>query len=85
MCNLVDGDDFSIVGEHHCLKHRRRYCIHSIHVATSKQHIVIEKGIDNFDVYEDGFSPEFDGDILEDPFRGGWSTIIGSEGDGGWY
>jgi hypothetical protein len=78
MCNLVDGDDFPIVGEHHHSKHRRGHCLHSVHVATSKQDIVIEWGIDNLNVDEDGFSPEFDGDILKEPFRGGWSTIIGS-------
>jgi hypothetical protein len=85
MCNLVNGDDFPIVGEHHRSKHRRGYFLHNIHVAMSKQDIVIEWGVDNFNVYLDGFSPKFDGDILEDPFRGGWSTIIGTQGDGGWY
>jgi hypothetical protein len=71
MCNLVDGDNFPIVGEHHHSKYRRGYYLHSVHVATSKQDIVIEPGIDKFNVDEDGFSPKFDGDILEDPFRGG--------------
>jgi hypothetical protein len=59
-------------------KQRRGYCLHSIHVEMSKQDIVIEQGVNNVHVYEDGFPPEFNGDILEDPFRGGWSTVIGS-------
>jgi hypothetical protein len=70
MCKLVDGDDFPIVGEHHHSKHRRGYCLHSIHVAMSEQDIVIKWGIDNFNVDEDGFSPKFYRDILEEPFRG---------------
>jgi hypothetical protein len=85
MCNLVDGDNFPVVGEHHRSKQKRGYCLHSVHVATSKQDIVIKQGIDNFNIYEDGFTPKFDGEILEDPFRGGWSTIIDSQGDGRWY
>jgi hypothetical protein len=85
MCDLVDHDDFPIMGEHHCSKHRRGYNLQGIHVATSKQDIVIEWSINNLDVNENFFSPEFDGDILEEPFRGGWSTIIGSQGDGRWY
>jgi hypothetical protein len=85
MCNLVDGDNFPIVGEHHHLKHRTCYYLHSIHVATSKQYIVIKRGSGNFDVNKDGFPPEFDREILKEPFRGGWSTIIVSQGDGRWY
>jgi hypothetical protein len=85
MCNLVDGENFPIVAEHHHSKHKRGYCLHSVHVAMSKQYFVIKWGIDNFNVYEDGFAPNFDGDILEESFRGGWSTIIGSQGDGRWY
>jgi hypothetical protein len=85
MCNLADDDDFTIVGEHHRLKHRRGYYLQIIHVAMSKKDIVIKQGVDNFNVDEDGFSPKFDGDILEDPFRGGCSVNIGSQGDGRWY
>jgi hypothetical protein len=70
MCDLVDGDDFPIVGEHHCLKHRRGYDLHSVHVATSKQDILIKWGIDNFNGDEDVFPPKYCGDILEYPFRG---------------
>jgi hypothetical protein len=84
MCNLVNGDDFPVVGEHH-LKHRRSYFLHRLHVAMSKQDIVIERDVDNLNVDEDGFASEFDGDILEEPFRGGWETIIGSQGNGRWY
>jgi hypothetical protein len=35
----------------------------------SEQDIVIERSVDNFDVNENSFSPEFHGDILEEPFR----------------
>jgi hypothetical protein len=45
-------------------------CLHSIHVAMSEQDIVIKWGIDNFNVNQDGFSPKFYRDILEEPFRG---------------
>jgi hypothetical protein len=82
---LVDGDDLPIVGEHHRSKHRRGHNLHSIHVATSKQDVVIEQGIDNLNVNKNGFSPEFNGDILKEPFRRGWSSIISSQSDGGWY
>jgi hypothetical protein len=85
MCDLVDGDDFSIMGKHRRSKHRRDYYLHRVHIATSKQDIVIKWGIDNLNVDEDGFSPKFDENILEEPFRGGWSTIIGSQDDGEWY
>jgi hypothetical protein len=70
MYNLVDGDDFPVVGEYHHSKHRRGYHLHSIHVTTSEQDVVIKWGIDNFNVNEDGFSPKFYRDILEYPFRG---------------
>jgi len=59
MCNLFDGDDFPIMGEHDHSKHRRGYHLHSVHVTTSKQDIIIEWGIDKFNVNEDGFSPKF--------------------------
>jgi hypothetical protein len=67
------------------LKYSRGHCLHSLHVATSKQDVVIEWGIDNLNVDKDHFSPEFNGDILKDPFRRGWSSIISSQSDGGWY
>jgi hypothetical protein len=70
MCKLVNGDDFPVMGEHHRTKHIRGYNLHSIHVATSEQDIVIKWGIYKFNVNQDGFSPKIDGDILEDPFRG---------------
>jgi hypothetical protein len=85
MFNLVNGDDFPIMGEHHHSKHRRGHHLHNIHVATSEQDIEIKWGINKFNVDEDGFSPEFDGDILEEPFMGQGSTIISSQGDGRWY
>jgi hypothetical protein len=73
------------VGKHHCVKHRRRDGLHFIHVATSKQDVVIEWSIDNFNVNEDSFSPKFNGDILEETFGRGWSSIISSQSDGRQY
>jgi hypothetical protein len=35
----------------------------------TKQDIIIEWCVDNFNVDENGFVPEFYGDILEEPFR----------------
>ena len=64
MCKLVDGDDFIVMGEHHHTKHNICYHLHSIHVATSEQDIVIKWSVDNFNVDEDGFSPKFYRDIF---------------------
>jgi hypothetical protein len=85
MCNLVNGDDFPVMGEHHHTKHIRGYNLHSIHVATPKQDVIIKWGIDNLNVNEVIFSPKFDGDILEEPFGGRWSIVISSQGDGRGY
>jgi hypothetical protein len=52
---LVDGDDFPIMGEHHHSKHRRVYYLHSVHVATAKQDVVIKRAIDNLNVDKDIF------------------------------
>jgi hypothetical protein len=51
----------------------------------SKQDVVIEQSVDNLNVNNNGFFPEFNGDILKEPFRRGWSSIISSQSDGGWY
>jgi hypothetical protein len=67
--NLVNGNDLPVVGEHHCVKDGRGNCLHSIHVATTEEDIIIERGVDNLYVDENGFSPEFYGDILEEPFQ----------------
>jgi hypothetical protein len=42
----------------------------------TEQDIIIERGIDNFDIDENSLSPEFDREILEEPFRRQWSSII---------
>jgi hypothetical protein len=57
------------MGKHHGSEHRRGDFLHSIHVAVTKQNIIFEWGIDNLDVYKDGFSPEFDRDVLEEPLE----------------
>jgi hypothetical protein len=85
MCKLVDREDFPVMGEHHIMKHKRGYICHSIHVATPEQDIIIKWGINNLNFNQDGFSPKFDRDILEEPFGERWSTIISSEGDGRGY
>jgi hypothetical protein len=66
------------MGEHHCSKDGRGNCLHSVHVATTEQDIIIEWGIDNFNVDENGLTPEFYRDVLEEPFRRRWSSIISS-------
>jgi hypothetical protein len=66
-------------------KYRRGHNLHSVHVATFEQDVLIEHSIDNFNFNEDSLSPKLNGDILKDPFRGGWSSIIISQSDGGWY
>jgi hypothetical protein len=70
MCKLVDGDNFPVVGEHHHTKNKRGYCLHSIHVAMSEQDIVIEWGVNNFNVNQDSFSPKFYKEVLEEPCKG---------------
>jgi hypothetical protein len=77
---LVNSDDLSVVGEHHHVKYKRGDCLHSIHLATSKKYIVIEWGID-----KDGFPPDFSTNILKEPFRRGWSSIVSSQSDGEGY
>jgi hypothetical protein len=72
------------MGKHHHSKHRRGHNLHSVHVTTYKQDIVIKWGIDNLNFNKNGFSPEFNGGILKDPFRRGWSSIISSQSDGIW-
>jgi hypothetical protein len=64
--------------EHHDSKDERGNYLHSVHVAMTEQDIVIKWGIDNFNVNENGLSPEFYRDILEDPFRRRWSSIVSS-------
>jgi hypothetical protein len=64
--------------EHHGSKYRIGNCLHSIHVATTEQDIVIEGGINNLNVNENGFTLEFKGDILEEPFGRRWSSVISS-------
>jgi hypothetical protein len=76
MCDLVDGDDLLVVGEHHHSKYKIGHCLHSVHATTSEQDIVVKWGINHFNVDEDGFSLKFDGVILEEPFKGRGSTII---------
>jgi hypothetical protein len=78
MLNLINGNDLPIMGEHHGLKYERGNSRLSVHVATTEQDIVIKWGIDNFNVNENGLTPEFYNDILEEPFRRRWSSVISS-------
>ena len=61
------------------------HLLHDVHVATSKQDVEIERGVNNLNFDKDCFSPEFNEEILKDPFRRGWLSIISSQSDGGWY
>jgi hypothetical protein len=78
MGDLVNGNDLPIMGEHHCSKDGRGNYLNSIHVATTKQDIIIKWGVDNFNVNKNGLAPKFYGDILEESFRRQWSSIISS-------
>jgi hypothetical protein len=73
-CETSYGNDLPIVREHHCPKDGRCHCLHSVHVATTEQDIIIEWGIDNFDIDENSLSPK-NGEILEEPFKRGLSII----------
>jgi hypothetical protein len=73
------------VGDQHRSKYRRSHYFHSVHVSMSEQDVVIERLIDNLNVDKDGFSPEFNGDILKYPFKRRWSSVISSQSDGEWY
>jgi hypothetical protein len=64
------------MGKHHGLEHGRGDCLHKIHVAMTKQNIIVEWGINELNVNKDGFSPEFDGEILEEPFGRRGSFVI---------
>jgi hypothetical protein len=78
---MVNGDDLPIMGEHHCMKHRRGDGLHRIHVVASEQDITITLSIDKFNVNEDGFSPKFDGDILIKSCERCWLIVISLKGD----
>jgi hypothetical protein len=53
---LVNGETFSIVREEHGAKHRRGDDLHDVHKVASKEDVVIQLGIDDFDVDENHFS-----------------------------
>jgi hypothetical protein len=67
---LIDGNDISIMGKHHRSEHRRGDDLHSIHLAKTKQDIIVEQGINNLNVNQNSFSLELDEEILEDSFEG---------------
>jgi hypothetical protein len=58
------------MGKDHGSEYRKGDDFHRIHVATTKQDIVVERGVDNLDVNQNDFSPKLDGDILEESFGG---------------
>jgi hypothetical protein len=45
---LINGDNFPVVGEKHGAKDRGRYGLHGVHVASSEKDIVIQLGIYDF-------------------------------------
>jgi hypothetical protein len=57
------------MGKHHCSKDERGNCLHSVHVSMTEQDIIIDWGVNNFNVDENSLSPEFYRDILEETFR----------------
>jgi hypothetical protein len=66
------------MGEHHGSKDGRGNYLHNVHVAMTEQDIVIEWGIDEFNVNENGLTPKFYREILEEPFKRRWSSIVSS-------
>jgi hypothetical protein len=73
------------MGKHHGSKHIKGECLHRIHVAMTKQNIIVEWGIDNLNVNKDSFSPEFNGDILEEPLGRQGSSIVIPYSNSRWY
>jgi hypothetical protein len=68
--SLVTYAIIAIMGKHHGLEHKRGDDLYSIHVATNKQDIVVEWGINNLNVNHNGFVPDLYRDILEESFGG---------------
>jgi hypothetical protein len=57
------------MGKNHGSEHRIGDDLHSIYVATTKQDIVVKRGIDNLNVNKNSFSLEIDREILEESLR----------------
>jgi hypothetical protein len=73
--------NFPIVGEDHGVKHRRSDFLHHIHVAMSKENVVVQRGINDLNVNQDHFILYLYGEILENPLEFRWVAMIGPEGD----
>jgi hypothetical protein len=82
---MIDGNDLSVMGKNHGSKHRRGDCFHRIHVAMMKKNIIFEWSIYNINVNKDGFAPEFNGDILEEPLRRRGSSVVIPQSNGRGY
>jgi hypothetical protein len=67
------------VGEVHGVKYRGGYCFHSVHEATSKEDVVIQLGIDEFDVDVNVFTSYFSKKILVEALWLGWVAIVCSK------
>jgi hypothetical protein len=53
---LVDGEYLPIVREEHGVEYKRGNGFHGVHVASSKYDVVVQLGIDDFDIDENHFS-----------------------------
>jgi hypothetical protein len=69
----------------HGSKYGRGDCLHGIHVATTKKNIIVEWGINNINVYKDGFAPDFDGDIVEEPLGRRGLSVVSPQSNRRWY
>jgi hypothetical protein len=81
MFQLVNGDEFPISREYHGAKQKCSDSLHRVNATTSKENVIVQGGIDDLDVNQDHFSYYLYRNILKQPLRLGWETIIGSKGD----
>ena len=53
MCQLVDSNDAVLMGEHHSSEDGGSDGQHGVHINPSKEYIVVQLGIPDFNVYKD--------------------------------
>ena len=56
VCQLVYNNDAILVGEHHNAEDRGGYDRHGIHITLTKEYIVVQLGVQEFNVYKDRLS-----------------------------
>ena len=80
---LVDGDYLSIVRKRHLVKNHGWDSRHGIGVASPQENVVIERGVNDFDVNTNSLARKSDRTITEEANRlGGVATPL-SKGDHG--